>query len=115
MNTTQLTKCVMAEKQVKSVYRLRTTCWSDNKSLHVKRSLTLLRRLSTGGHDHLIEEVDQVGAYDAVEMITNLAECEDGVYVVDVVEKSYNYESGLIEDWAYRLVPYTFTPPEATS
>lgn len=92
------------------VYRLKTSCWHDGKSLHVKRSLTRLKRLSSGP-DFLSEEVDQIGAEDVVSLICNLSDCKDGVYEVVFVEGYRDYETGHLEDWEYKLVPYTPDQP----
>lgn len=94
-----------SEQEPRDVYRLKTSCWHDGRSLHVKRSLTRLKRLSFGA-DFLNEEVLQVGAEELVSMICNLSECEDGVYVVVFVEGYRDYETGHLEDWEYKLVPY---------
>lgn len=97
----------------RSVFRLRTNCWHDDNSIHIKRSLTRLKRLSSGGYEHLLDEAINIGAYDAIEMINNLSECKDGVYVAVFVEGYRDYETGILEDWEYKLVPYNPDPPTA--
>lgn len=94
----------MTEKS-ESIFRLQTSCWHDQRSLHVKRSLTRLKRLSSGDYEHILDEAVNIGAYDAVEMITNLSECKDGVYKAVVIDEQTDWETGFVEDWRYKLVP----------
>lgn len=90
----------------KSVFRLRTSCWSDGNSIHVKKTLTRLKRLSIGDYEHLLDEAVNIGAHDAIGMITNLHECKDGLYVAKMINVQEDWETGITEDWEYRLISY---------
>ena len=39
--------------------------------------------------------------------ITNLDVVGDGLYYLDVINEYRDWESGYVEDWEYKLVPYT--------
>lgn len=95
-----------ASPKPKSVFRLRTSCWSDGNSIHVKKTLTRLKRLSIGDYEHLLDEAVNIGAYDTIDMITNLHECQDGLYVAKVINVQTDWETGITEDWEYKLIPY---------
>lgn len=88
------------------VIRLRTTTWSDTKGIHIKRSLTFLRRHCIG-YNILEEDTHAVGVKETVMGITNLNECEDGIYEVVVCNEIRDWESGYLDYWDYKLVPYT--------
>lgn len=92
-------------KKNESIFRLQTSCWHDQRSLHVKKSLTRLKRLSPGDYEHILDEAVNIGAYDAIEMITNLSECKDGIYKAVVIDEQIDWETGFVEDWRYKLVP----------
>jgi len=87
-----------------TIVRLKTTAWTDKRGIHEKRSLTFLRRMCEG-HNPLEEDILCVGAHEALQMITNFNECDDGIYSVDIVNETCDYESGQIDDWEYKLVP----------
>lgn len=86
------------------VVRLRTTVWSDKSGLHLKKSLTFLRRQCVG-FNILEEDSGAIGAEEVFPKIENLDECKDGIYVVVVCNESHDYESGYVDDYDYRLVP----------
>ena len=86
------------------VVRLRTTAWDDKNSIHIKRSLTFLRR-QCKGWNILREDCLEVGADEVVDRITNLDQCNDGVYEVVACDQSKDWESGHIDDWNYRMIP----------
>lgn len=88
------------------IVRLRTTTWSDKKGLHIKRSLTYLRRRCSG-LNILEEETEAVGAEQAFKNIINIDQCEDGVYEVIVCNVRHDWETGYPDDWNYKLVQIT--------
>lgn len=83
--------------------RVRTTVWADNRGLHTRKSLTFLRR-QCEGFNVLAEDASAIGAEKVLPRILNLGEVEDGIYEVIVCNKTYDYETGYIEDYDYRLV-----------
>jgi len=86
------------------VVRLRTTTWANNKGLHIKHSLTYLRRQCVG-FNVLAEDESAIGAESIIGSITNLAECKDGIYEAVICNVSHDWETGYADDWGYKLVP----------
>lgn len=95
------------------VVRLRTSYWNDKNGLHCKKSLTILRRQCIGDFNPLNEEINAVGAEDAILIITNFNECEDGIYEVVPCNETRDWESGRIDSYDLRLDPYT--PPSKSA
>lgn len=92
-----------------AVFRLKTSHWKSGYSINIKRTLTLLKRKSpVYGHGFipLIEDADEVDVEHAMNMITNLDECEDGLYIVAYCDERHDWETGIIDDWSYELIPY---------
>lgn len=83
--------------------RVKTTIWADNRGLHTRKSLTFLRR-QCEGFNVLDEDASAIGAEKVLPRILNLGEVEDGIYEVIVCNKTYDYETGYIEDYDYQLV-----------
>jgi hypothetical protein len=83
--------------------RVKTAVWADERGLHTKKSLTFLRR-QCEGFNLLAEDASAIGAEEVLPRILNLGEVEDGVYEVVACNKSYDYETGYVEDYYYRLV-----------
>lgn len=96
--------CDTAEERSRCIVRLRTSAWADAKGLHIKRSLTFLRRQCVG-FNGLEEDAGAIGAERLVGSITNLSECEDGIYEAVVCNLSRDWETGHADDWDYKLVP----------
>jgi len=83
------------------VVRLKTAQWADKRgNLHEKRSLIMLKRQSVG-HNYLLEDFQ-----DSKIRLYNLGDCLDGIYEVRVCNLSYDRETGLLDDWDFKLVPY---------
>jgi len=85
------------------VVRLRTTVWNDKNGLHLKKSLTFLRRQCVG-FNILGEDSDAIGVEEVLTKIENFNECEDGIYLVVVCNEHRDWESGYVEDYDYRLI-----------
>jgi hypothetical protein len=93
------------EKKDQTVVRLTTTGWSDSRGAHYKKSLTVLKRKSFG-MNIIEEECSAVGAEEGLENIQNLLDVPDGIYEVVVCNISRDIESGYVDDWELRLVPF---------
>lgn len=88
------------------VVRVRTHCFEDSKGgIHFQKSLIPLKRKSEG-HQVLSEDVSMIGVDEVVERIENLLEVKDGIYKVVIVNEFKDWETGHIEDYDYKLVPY---------
>lgn len=93
------------KKEHQTVVRVVTTAWLDKKGLHTKRSLNVLKRKSFG-QNCLEEECSAIGAEEAIANVININEVEDGVYEVIVCNVSRDFESGCVDDWELKLVPF---------
>lgn len=82
--------------------KLSTSYWSDSRGLNMKRSIIFLKR-KCRGHNYLEEDVKMVGADLVFKRILNLNQCEDGVYQIIMCDGVKDYETGIIEDWNYKL------------
>lgn len=99
-----LTTVLAVGKQLnRCVVRLRTTMWADKNGIHMRKSLTFLRRKSEG-FNVLEEDVSAVGVEEVVPRILNMDECPDGIYEVVMCNESHDFETGYIDDYDYRLV-----------
>ena len=99
---------------IRCVVRLTTSSWGDSKGLHIKRDLTFLKK-KCKGFNILEEDIGMIGAPDVVKQITNLDECEDGVYQVITCNEWASWETpNIIEDYDYKLIPYN-EPAESTT
>lgn len=90
----------------REVVRVSTACWKDGRDgIHITKRITPLKRKSFG-FQVLADDANQVGVSDALKRILNLDECEDGVYEVVTCNESKDWETGCVEDWDYKLIPY---------
>lgn len=89
----------------RTVVKIKTSYWSDDRGIHIRKDLSFSKRKSVA-YNLLEEDADQVGAENIVVRIINLDECEDGFYQVVTVNESRDWESGYIEDYDYKLIPY---------
>jgi hypothetical protein len=89
----------------KVVIRLKTTQWVDKRgNIHEKRSLLTLKRQSVG-YNFLLDYFKDTGDT----RLNNLGDCLDGIYEVRACNLSYDQETGLLDDWDFKLVPYVST------
>jgi hypothetical protein len=92
-------------KEHRCVVRLTTTFYQGVRGLHTKKSLTLLKRKSFG-YDMLNEDASAIGVEHVLNRIIGLHNMEDGVYEVVTCNHARDWETGYIDDWDYRLIPY---------
>lgn len=93
------------QKENQVVVRVETTFWHDARGAYKKKSLKVLKRKSFG-YNYLLEECSMVGTYDCLMNITNLDNVLDGIYEVVVCNVSRDWESGYVDDWDLKLVPF---------
>lgn len=96
---------------VRTVVRLSTQCWQDDRGVNITRRVRWLKRQSR--EQSVTEDVDGGGAREFIGRIVNLSETPDGVYVLRPVNLCSDWETGIIEDWDYRLEP--LEPPTETA
>ena len=89
----------------KTILRVRTSYWHDDNGLYIRKTLSFLKRKSEG-LNFILEDSSQVGADETIPKINNLNEVEDGLYEIVVDNDMKDWETGYIEDWEYRLIPY---------
>ena len=90
------------------VGRLKTTMWHDSRGVHAKKSFTYLKRLSKG-YNIVAEDAIAGGADETIPRIVNWDEVEDGIYRVIVINQSRDWESGHVDDYDLKLIPYEET------
>lgn len=89
------------------VVRLSTSMWDKNGAFYVQRCVKTLKRKSKQfGMDLIHEECSNVGAYDFHSLIINLDETPDGIYILKHVNISRDYESGHVDGYDFKLIPY---------
>lgn len=89
------------------IVRLSTSYWSDARGIHVKKTLRYLQK-KCKGYNLLEEDCQNIGADEVIGKIDNLYDCEDGVYLVITCNEWGAWETPhIIEDYDYRLIPYT--------
>ncbi len=104
----QIDSSKVTKQSFRTVVRVRTSWYSDRKGLYQKKSLTWLRRKSEGVNP-LEEDISNVGAEEAGELIKNLDQVSDGIYELVFTPLSRYFETGYTDDWDYKLVPYVDT------
>ena len=87
------------------VVRLITSGWHSDKGLYVTRRLQYMKR-QCSGFNLLEYEIETTGSMDAVNRIVNLNECADGIYAVMTCNESHDRETGYLDDYDLKLVPY---------
>lgn len=85
------------------VVRLRTEYWHDNNGCYIKKSLKFLKR-KCKGFNILYEDVSHVGFEDVFTKIVNIDECTDGVYKCVTCNDHRDWETGIVEDYDYKLI-----------
>lgn len=91
------------------VVRVTTTWFQRGRSYVEQKSITPLRRLS--GHEfYFDEEVTMIGVDEAIPKIKNLHQVKDGIYQIVFCNERRDWESGTIDDYDYKLIPYTVKP-----
>lgn len=88
-----------------TVVRIYTAYRGDRSSLHVKRTISLQKRKSSGCN-MLFEDASEMPVAEVIQRITNLAECEDGLYRVVTHNEKRDWETGIVDDYDYLLVPF---------
>jgi hypothetical protein len=92
------------EPENRCIVRLKTSAWTDKRGVYLKKSITYLRRLSKG-YMILKEDAENICA-EVIEGITNLDECEDGIYEIVTCNESYDWEMGYVDNYDYMLVTF---------
>lgn len=95
---------------VTPIVRVKTNVWHDKKGIHYRKDILFLRRINKDAYDILKEDSDNIGAHEVFSRITNLNDCNDGLYMVLTTNRPHVvYEHEWVADYDYVLSPYT--PP----
>ncbi len=90
----------------KLLVRVRTTKFMTSRGLSLRKDINFLKRGSRA-FNILKDDADHIGADLVIDRIVNLDKVVDGIYEVVMVNKSYEWETGTIDDWNYELIPVT--------
>lgn len=92
------------------VVRLKTCHYTSRRGIHCRQDLQFMAKCSDG-YNWLVDEAQMCGTDLVFSRITNLHECEDGLYEVHTCNESRDWETGTIDEYDFVLVPYK-TPTE---
>lgn len=95
---------VPAPKESQTVVKIETSYWHDKNGAYAKKSLKVLKRKSFG-YNLLLEECGMSGA-EIISRILNFNESTDGIYELIVCNISTDWETGYVDDWDLKLVPF---------
>jgi hypothetical protein len=88
------------------VVKLSNFCYSDSKGcVHVEKRLTPMKRKSYG-YQVLQEDIKMIGTSEVISRIINLQGFKDGIYSVITCHEKRDWESGYVEEYDYKLIPF---------
>jgi hypothetical protein len=94
-------------KPIVAVVSVKTSYYHTKRGFATTKRIDFLRRKSNWECVYSIKEDASCGGADAViGRIINLNDVEDGIYRMIFINEHRDWESGHIEDWDYKLVPY---------
>lgn len=88
------------KSRLRCVGRLKRNCYMSKGKLVSNHTFTLLKRKSQLSLEDLIDDA----AFDIDSL--NFGNYEDGVYEIITIGGDPDWETGVIDDWELRLVPY---------
>ena len=89
----------------RTIVKLSTEYYNTYRGVFFKKSLIYLRR-QCEGFNILDEDCKNGGADLVINRIDNLNEVGDGVYQVATIDESVDWETGIVDDYNYKLIPY---------
>lgn len=97
----------VGKKRKTAVVKVSTSYYHTGRGFASTKRVEFLRRKSDKEYVYSIEEDASCGGADSVmQRIVNLDKVDDGVYQMIWINEFRDWESGYIEDWDYKLVPY---------
>lgn len=112
--TSPLRPSINANVRPRIVVRLERSHWHDDRGAYLRIGLRYLKRHGRGCN-FLDEDCRMTGAEDVLPRIVNLHRCEDGVYELISINETTDWETGYVDDWQYKLIPYRVTEDEVTA
>lgn len=88
----------------RTIVRVMTRTWSDRKGIYQKKKLRYVKHRCEG--ESIFQQDIDVGE-DVIPRIVNLNDCNDGLYQVVACNILRDFNTGYIDYFDYRLVPYT--------
>ena len=89
----------------KCIVRLTTSAWYDLDGCYLKKSLKFLKKKCVG-YNILYEDSAMIGFNEVLLNIINLNDCKDGIYKVVTCNERADWETGYVEEYDYKLIPY---------
>ena len=110
MSNQLLTELVTGGEEIhRVVVRITTSFWQSDRGLHKQRSLSFQKR-KCRGHNFVAEDASCASPEDTIRSIVNLDESPDGWYEIVMTNISRDWESGEIDGYDFKLIPYIETP-----
>lgn len=88
------------ESPYRLVGRIKSTNYFTSKGFAVKKEFNVLKRKSDVSANDWLDDLD-------LELPVNFHELEDGLYEMIALNMYPDYETGVVDDWDWKLVPYT--------
>ena len=88
----------------KTVVKLVTTYYQTKNGFAIKKELVILKK-QCSGYNFLTEDCQSIGVDECLSKIENLNDCKDGVYKLLTCCESRDWETNIVDDYDYRLVP----------
>ena len=95
-------------KCIRHVVRLTVSYYASKRGWIKSICLATLKRLTT--QTWVDDCISNEGVDEVLKRILNLEECKDGLYTVEMCNKTYDHEGGFLDGWDYVLAPYTPQP-----
>lgn len=93
------------KEDITCIVKIKTEAFKRGDSYFYGKSIRVIKRLTT--FDLLSEESGMIGIQEALENILNINETlKNGYYELVVCHKSFDIESGYLDDWNFKLIPY---------
>ena len=92
----------------KTVVKLVTTYYQSKRltsdRFTIKKELVILKK-QCSGYNFLTEDCQSMGIEECLSRIENINDCADGVYKIIVCNESRDWQTNIVDDYDYRLVP----------
>lgn len=88
-----------------TVVKVQTSNYVSGGRLVTKRTISTLKKKSFGYND-LFDLVSEIGPDEAISMLVNLDVVPDGIYKVIMANVSTDFETGHVDDYDLKLIPY---------
>ena len=85
-----------------TIVLLSTAMYQKGNKLVYSKELSLLKRKSNEWleWDYITQDIEDL------DLITNLFTVNDGIYQIVMTNAWKDYETGVIDNWDYKLIPY---------